>query len=234
MIIRLRDNRFGMNGLFFKREERDGGVAYVFDCQEGAASGARSELSSDDKDILKKFGGRDLLELVSKGAVTDAACSHLGGNDRAGLSFFEYVEKEDGFRLDTGNIMGVLKFRDPEKGASVQVEVLSRFDNGGNNYFLNYLLSRAFDVALGAEAVTAEHPSVLDLLLDVIFVRRLDDASRGGLFRQYRTFRNNDWSFKGRLDLPRHLFGRRGNHERRAFCVLWRDEWRHSKPWWQS
>ena len=39
----------------------------------------------------------------------------------------------------------------------------------------------------------------------VLFVRKLGEAAENGLLRQYRTFRNNDWNFKGRFDLPRHV-----------------------------
>ena len=98
-----------------------------------------------------------------------------------------------------------MRFRDRNNGSSVQVEILSRFDKGENNFFLNYLLSKVYDFALGTESVSAQRSSLLEILLDIIFVRRLGEASGAGLLRHYREFRNNDWNFKGSLDLARHI-----------------------------
>lgn len=203
--IRLRDNRFDNNGLrFFKRET--GG--FVSDSSNSEGLGGQTATEEEQK-ILRKFGELTLGELMTSagGAIVDLAGSHLDDPERQKLHFFEYHQKKkekERFRLDTGNLMGVLRFRE-ENGTSVQVEVLSRFDKGTNNFFLNYLLSKAFDIGLGNDSVTATQPSILDLLLDVLFVRRFGEAAKNGLLRQYRTYRNNDWNFKGRLDLPRHI-----------------------------
>ena len=204
-VLRLRDNRFGDNGLRFFRQEEG---TFVSDSSNSEGLGGQTATEEEHK-ILRKFGELTLGELMTSagGAVVDLAGSHLDDPERQKLHFFEYHQKEkekERFRLDTGNLMGVLRFRE-ENGTSVQVEVLSRFDKGSNNFFLNYLLSKAFDVGLGNDSVTATQPSVLDLLLDVLFVRRLGEAAKNGLLRQYRTYRNNDWNFKGRLDLPRHI-----------------------------
>lgn len=203
--LRLLDNRFGPNGLLFKR--KDGSFESVPKGEDGLAG---PRVSEAQRKLLDRYGRLSFGELseFSHGAIVDLSGSHLDETGRKELRFFEYHEKPDDdgeFRLDTGNLMGVLRFHDKSTGASVQVEVLSRFDKGGNNYFLNYLLSRAFDVAIGEDPVSARRPHLLDLLLDVLFVRRFGEASRNGLLRQYRTCRNNDWAFKGRLDLSRHI-----------------------------
>lgn len=204
-ILRLRDNRFGDNGLHFFRQEAG---SFVSDTSNSEGLG-RQTASKAARKILEDFGKSTLGDLtrLAGGAIVDLAGSHLDDPERQKLHFFEYHQKEkekERFRLDTGNLMGVLRFRE-SNGTSLQVEVLSRFDKGSNNFFLNYLLSKAFDVGLGNDSVTATQPSVLDLLLDVLFVRRLGEATKNGLLRQYRTYRNNDWNFKGRLDLPRHI-----------------------------
>lgn len=204
-IFRLRDNRFGDNGLYFFRQEAG---SFVSDSSNSEGLG-RQTASEATRKILEDFGKSTLGDLTRRagGAIVDLAGSHLDDPERQKLHFFEYHQKEkekERFRLDTGNLMGVLRFRE-SNGTSLQVEVLSRFDKGSNNFFLNYLLSKAFDVGLGNDSVTATQPSVLDLLLDVLFVRRLGEAAKNGLLRQYRTYRNNDWNFKGRLDLPRHI-----------------------------
>ena len=198
-ILRLRDNRFGVNGRRFERHNDND--ACFSDAWEGFDS---LSLSKTEKGLLERFGGQTLSELAQSDAVVDLSGSHLLGKDD--LCFFGFHgEGENCFRLDTGNLMGALCFRDHESGAALQVEILSRFDTGNNNHFLNYLLSKVMDVAIGYEPVIANQSSVLNLLLDVLFVRRFGEASKNGLLRQYRTFRNNDWNFKGCLDLPRHL-----------------------------
>ena len=82
MTIQLRDNRFGVKGLFFKKQERDGSVVYVPTNNASALLGRRGELSTDDASVLEKFGGETLSRLVSHGAVVDVSGSHLGRNDR--------------------------------------------------------------------------------------------------------------------------------------------------------
>ena len=201
-IVKLRDNRAFSTRPFSKQERTDGEPRYVAEAADGLPEQIVEE---DEKSLLYRFGGMTLgdLEALSNGALLNLSGSHLDSNDRTIASYFEFQENKEGFSLATGNLMGSIRFRDRE--TSIQVEVLSRFDHGENNFFLNYLLSRAFDVALGEDPVSAKQPSVLDLLLDVLFVRRFGEASRNGLLRQYRTYRNNDWAFKGRLDLPRHI-----------------------------
>lgn len=206
MILHLRDNRFNGNGLRFSKQ----GDGYVSDVTNAEGIGGQT-VTEEQREVLESFGRQTLAELSehADSAIVDLSGSHLDETERKQLRFFEYHKKdrereEDaGFRLDTGNLMGVLRFRKGD--ASVQVEVLSRFDKGDGNFFLNYLLSKALDVGIGEDAVTATQSLLLDLLLDVLFVKRLGEAAKNGLLRQYRTFRNNDWNFKGRIDLPRHI-----------------------------
>lgn len=210
-MIKLRDNRFGDFALAFEQSEA---APYWYkskplkndpDNKEGLGG---QKVSTDERKVLVHFGNKALedLETLADGAILDLSETHLETGNRKKLKFFEFrgKEEEGPFRLITGNLMGVLRFRHGEE--SLQVEVLSRFDRRGNNFFLNYLLSKAFDdVSFANDSVSATKPSVLDRLLDVLFVRRLGEAAKNGLLRQYRTYRNNDWNFKGRLDLPRHI-----------------------------
>ena len=214
-ILRLRDNRFGSKGLHFTRQDappdREGVDVIYASTPEDWYGFAQQELNCAQKALIARFGAMTLGDLTSysEGALVDLSGSHLEtykqDRSKKDLRFVEYHEEGAGFRLDTGNLMGVLCFRDHTTGDAVQVEILSRFDSGNNNYFLNYLLSKALDVAIGSETVVAQRASVLDLLLDVVFVRRFGEAAKYGLLRQYRTLRNNDWNFKGRLDVSRHL-----------------------------
>ena len=206
-MIRLRDNRFGDSALAFKRKG-DGFVS-----RDPCSEGLGDQKIANVQAVLDEFGKLSLGELVdrSNGSLVDLSETHLDDKGREELRFFKFKELKgaqddaEGFRLETGNLMGVLRFRNKESGESVQVEVLSRFDKGKDNFFLNYLLSKAFNCALGAESVSAERSPLLELLLDIVFVRRLGEAAKAGLLRHYREFRNNDWNFKGSLDLARHI-----------------------------
>ncbi len=202
-ILRLRDNRFNSKGRRFNRN----GVNWIAAADPSDGLEGQS-ISENQRTPLAKFEDWDFgtLESLRQRGVIDLSGSHLDTGDRKSLRFLEYYRAgDDGFRLDTGNLMGVLRFRDPNGKASVQVEVLSRFDKGKDNHFLNYLLSRVFNCAIGAEEVSAEQSSLLEFLLDIVFVRRLGEAAKAGLLRHYREFRNNDWNFKGSLDLARHI-----------------------------
>lgn len=199
-VVRLRDNRFGAKGCRFRRSGDVWIVAESEGVGEQLVFNAQQRLLEQFKD--PNFG---TLESLARVGVVELSGSHLEESDRKGLRFLEYHPTTDGFRLDTGNAMGVLRFREPEAGASIQVEILSRFDKGDGNFFLNYLLSKALDIAMSSDSVAAQSSSLLDLMLDFLFVRKLGEATRGGLLRQYQTFRNNDWAFKGRLDMSRHI-----------------------------
>ena len=201
-IVKLRDNR---NRQFQKSTE---GCCFIAKVEEGLSE---SSVSLKEKELLEKYCGeagslKNLAE-ASKGTIIDLSnLGHLDIKGREDLRFIQYISgKDGGFSLKTGNLMGVLRLRDREKRAAVQIEVLSRFDHGTDNFFLNYLLSRVFNFAQGVEAVSAQRSSLLNILLDIIFVRRLGEAAREGILRHYREFRNNDWNFKGSLDLPRHI-----------------------------
>lgn len=219
-IITLRDNRSDKNGirngLRFKRETKNSGRGFfvAVESEEGVNDNEKLELKSTLSSVLAKFGKMTLADLTKDSVLFLSPDSHLKSGEREKLSFFTYdpitAKNPDDlmeFRLDTGNLMGVLRFRDNNKPREnvVQVEVLSRFDKGQNNFFLNYILSKAFDVSFGFNEVSADDNSFLDSLLDIIFVRQLAEAAKVGLFRQYRERRCNDWNFKGSLDLPRHL-----------------------------
>ena len=204
-VLRLRDNRFDKNGLRFERQNE--GQDYGSERSDELAA---QTLSESQRKLLEQYGGKTIVELsaIANGAVLDLSGSHLEKYvvEEKSPCFFDYhKDGENGFRLDTGNLMGVLCFRNRKCGESLQVEILSRFDKDLNNHFLNYLLSKVLDVAVGCEPVAAKRSSMLDILLDVLFIQRLGEAATSGLLRHYRTIRNNDWNFKGRLDLPRHL-----------------------------
>lgn len=89
-----------------------------------------------------------------------------------------------------------------------EIQIGSRFDRDGGGFFLTYVLSRALNIPLKAfpdQKTGAATGMNWDLLLALLFVEQLKAAFVRGLYRQYRTFRYNDASPKGRLDIARHI-----------------------------
>ena len=202
-LLKLRDNR----SLCFEKATSRGDVFLSIDKDnEGLGD---QEIGNQELGLLEKYGAKGLGELAndSNGGLVFLNDTHANDTERKALSFFSFIKGADNgsFSLRTGNLMGVLRFRDKASGSSIQIEILSRFDKGEKNFFLNYLLSQVFDCALGSEMVSAQRSSLLEILLDIVFVRRLGEAAKAGLLRHYREFCNNDWDFRGSLDLPRHL-----------------------------
>jgi 5-methylcytosine-specific restriction endonuclease McrBC regulatory subunit McrC len=100
--------------------------------------------------------------------------------------------------------MGVFRLREKGGGTPVQVEITSRFDEGKQQFFLNYLLSKVFGGSLMGP-VAGGGDDLWDMLLAFIFRHRLQEASAVGLFKQFRTFQRNDIRVRGRIDVARHL-----------------------------
>ncbi len=208
--LRLRDNCFDKNAVLFEAQE-DGRFQSKGSGDDTLPGGEQLTITEVTK-ILSHYGGMSLDELRSESILDLTPKGHLDDKERKELVFFSYEDekkevggKVESFRLGTSNLMGVLRFRDAKNKVSVQVEVLSRFDKGKDNFFLSHMLSKVMDVSFGFNKVSSKRESMLDFLLDVVFVNYLARAMRDGLFKQYRERRNNDWNFKGRLDLPRHL-----------------------------
>ena len=112
---------------------------------------------------------------------------------------------EESFIIETGNLMGVVRFSSKDNPDIVlQIEVGSRFDKGDKQYFLNYMLSKVFDVDITSN-VSFEHGGMWGILLALVFMRHFIEACRIGLFKQYKKYEYNDLYFKGHLDLARHL-----------------------------
>ena len=159
--------------------------------------------------LLSKFSGKTVTELneLSEGNVQLLGRQHTGDEDAP----FFLLSNMDGdlcpsqFYVGTNNLMGVIRIKDLDTGAAQQIEIRSRFDaDETKQYFLNYLLSQVFDVDF-MDLIAAGDEHLLDILLAIIFIQKLREAVSVGLFKQYRRFDNNDWAFKGRLDLTRHF-----------------------------
>jgi 5-methylcytosine-specific restriction endonuclease McrBC regulatory subunit McrC len=169
------------------------------DNQYGDQARDISEQDEGIKTLLSNYAGKNLKEWADLGVMVlgDTAAE----DESHKLEFFSL--NPEGSKINTHNCMGVVRLRD-EKGNSVQVEIGSRFDNGGKQFFLSYLLSKVFGGSIVGD-VDLGRDSLWDMLLAFVFRHRLEEASAKGLFRKYQTFNHNDTRVRGRIDVNEHL-----------------------------
>lgn len=161
-------------------------------------------LSEEARRLLDDFSGRTLKELKEAGVVVFSD----SGSASDDLPFFTV----SGDRIDTGNLMGVLRLRGND--TELKIQIGSRFDQDGKQFFLNYLLSKVFGLSFAESVPAGENPeTILNILLAHGFLQRLAEAATHvGAYKQYRKFYCNDLCFRGRLDLDRHI---------KQNCPLW-------------
>jgi 5-methylcytosine-specific restriction endonuclease McrBC regulatory subunit McrC len=195
-MIRLYDNRFGKHGQEFQLK-----------------NGKYNDCTADARDVWKlldEFNGLSVEKLQTESGGNLVVFAREDSK-LAELPFYTLAEIKQSssdsrtpeqFRLDTGNLMGVLSLRKGD--AALKIQVRSRFDTGEKQYFLNYLLSRVFEVNF-AELVSSSDDALWDMLLAFVFLWRFSEAAAVGLYKQYHLFEYNDLNFRGRLDLDRHF-----------------------------
>ena len=157
--------------------------------------------------LLSKFSGKKLSEWESLGCTVYSANTQglAVEDDRAfdKLSVFSVSgESAAPGWINTHNCMGVVRLRGEK--ASVQLEIKSRFDQGQQQYFLNYLLCKVFGGSM-VEEVELGGDSMWDMLLAFVFRRKLEEACRVGIFKQYQRFEHNDLRFRGKFNMDEHL-----------------------------
>ena len=103
-----------------------------------------------------------------------------------------------GNHLVTGNVMGFLQV------GETMLKIGSRFDRGQNDFFMQYMLQKVFSVNMFDMDYSSSFDSIFDFLL-FLFPYYLKRALQQGLYKEYRTFKNNDPKLKGVLDVNRHI-----------------------------
>ncbi len=202
-MIRLRDNRFDLLARKFEQQADKISSDPVDDLP--AVDISQDPAPAEVRKLLKDYSGKNLAKLreMSNGNLITLGRVKKEENDDP--AFFTLRElSETRFALDTSNLMGVLRLRDPANGTSVQIEVHSRFDKGENQPFLNYLLSKVFRVDFMGSAAMG-NDRLWDILAAILFIQKLKAAVPVGLYKEYKRFEENDLNFRGRLDLARHL-----------------------------
>ena len=114
-----------------------------------------------------------------------------------------YQKSENSYELKTGNIMGYVGVTN-KNGYSTQLTINSRFENGDNDFFLNYMLAKVCNLnVVNLKSSTGEND--YHNLLIYLFPRMLNDALSQGLYKQYQLKKYNDANVKGPLDVTRHI-----------------------------
>ena len=205
-MIKLRDNRFGDYSRKFSRH----GQKLEFQAEEekkgkkGFSTYTLEKNADHVLSLLKNYSGDTLSKLREKSQGNLITLGRVKKESEEDPAFFTLCGKDNNYCLETSNLMGVLRLRDPENGTSVQIEVHSRFDEDNSQSFLNYLLSKVFRVDFIGSAAKGS-VQLWDILAAILFIQKLKEAVPVGLYKEYKRFEENDLKFRGRLDLARHL-----------------------------
>ena len=219
VIIRLRDNSFGPVVCDGGRHAHSGQLVVrsgVRACLLPNVGGGEVLKIKYDilHQILTRYQGKSVREIVSSTESEDDVVSLSGQAHREMDSpvFTVCADKWrndegcliDCLRIDTGNIMGSLRLRIPGSTCIVELQIVSRFDSGKDQLFLNYLLGKAMGVDF-SDFVDSGGASFMQILLAVLLVRAMSAADKVGLLREYRRYDCNDLRPKGRMELNRHI-----------------------------
>ncbi|MBO4639238.1 MAG: hypothetical protein J5710_05725 [Treponema sp.] len=100
--------------------------------------------------------------------------------------------------IQTSKIMGFIGI------GNTQININSRFESSTSNFLLHYMLQRICHVNLFDMNHYAGEADSLDIFI-YFFPLFLKKAMRKGVFRAYKTFKHNDSSLRGSLDVRRHI-----------------------------
>ena len=166
------------------------------------------QLRIKDNTQTRKEDFSGISKITTK--VADRTLEQL---EREGVFVFpEMVEDAEGLTKDqlvlqsvndtylSGNVMGFLGCGDE------RLVIDSRFSNGDNDYFFQYLLDRVLDFPNIVDLETdADQDNRLFNLLLFLFPYYLKSAMRKGLFKTYIRYRYNDGNVKGTIDIAHHI-----------------------------
>ena len=161
--------------------------------------GLRKELSQIEWDDLRAIAGKKVSSLC-----------RMNGDDTSLLVFPDsldlYGDKigdevvfdifED--RISSGNLMGFIGRRD------TALKIHSRFDKGGDDFFMHYMLEKVFAVNMFDLPHSTDTEDIFDFII-FLFPYFLKQALAQGLYRQYITYRRNNSHVRGPIDIARHI-----------------------------
>lgn len=133
--------------------------------------------------------------------IIKVGSENIEGDNRSTNNLFDCVNGQ----IKTGNLIGVINTPKDDTNRSIRIEISSRFDKGGKNYFLMYLLGCLYGFDIFDDQISTSNETSFDVILYVMFVVNLKKAFENGLYKVYKTFRHNDYDFKGSFDVSRHI-----------------------------
>ena len=159
----------------------------------------------------RKLEEHELCHLEKLKKLAEPTISELSLDDNPNLLVFPqkldvygdkigdaHILEVKGQGLVTGNIMGFIGC------GNTKVSISSRFSQGGDDYFLHYMLERVFAINLFDLQFNSDEESIFDFLL-YLFPSFLKRAIQQGVYREYQTRLYNDANVKGRIDVSRHI-----------------------------
>lgn len=156
---------------------------------------SKTEFSSVTK-LTNRIADKNVAKLASEGIfVFPEASRYAAGIDEDQI-LLESIN--DSFR--TSNVMGFIGY------GSECLTISSRFAQGNDDYFLQYLLDRVLDFPNIVDLNTAENKDEQIMNMFVfLFPKYLRDAVRKGLFKTYVNNHYNDMNVTGTINIHRHI-----------------------------
>lgn len=158
-------------------------------------------LQSQELSVVRCLAGHSLKQLLKEHGDTLLIWPHSFAESRNGegdASLFTLTERTDTAVIQTGNLMGFIGYQ------GIEIAITSRFTTSGHDYFLHYMLSRAFDLHVFDLNHGLCHDKAFDFLL-YLFPKALLQALSQGLYKEYQRRSYNDARVRGVIDIGRHL-----------------------------
>ena len=175
------------------------------------------QLSPNALALLRHFSGMSLRDMKASNAASTEGLVIIGEiteieEKKAIFELLEAPDKNDPdepgtvikqYIIQTHNIMGVFTLHHGDE--SLRLQITSRFDNSEMQPFLCWMLERVLKITFSELIETRKASTFWTILLELLFWRKLGEASSIGLYRQYQRIEYNDLRFRGRLDIDRHI-----------------------------
>ena len=174
--------------------------------KEIAECWANKEQSFSEKDLsavkknIEQISNKKIQDLVSENKKLLVFPLNLNQHgDKIGE---DHILSLYGDKISTGNIMGFVGVRND--GCDTQLDIKSRFESGGKDYFLHYILQKVFAINLFKWEHDTTQEQIFDFLL-YLFPYYLKKALAQGVFKKYCRFEYNDANIRGPIDVNRHI-----------------------------
>ncbi|WP_188205269.1 5-methylcytosine restriction system specificity protein McrC [Desemzia incerta] len=146
------------------------------------------------QEFLQKIANKELKDLQKENLFFFPAYI----SDESSLSGDQKILEVNSDTFKTTNIMGIVGYQ------KEQLFIGSRFDND-SDYFFYYLLKQVLNFNfMDLEVGLKKQPSYLDWLV-YLFPKYLNEALKKGLYKEYRTFKYNDFNVRGTIDINRQI-----------------------------